>query len=79
MRWKKHKKIVSNAGGLNLKSMAAEIENILSELGSDLKVAYIDGDNLLDDPDALQADGEAFTNLDTQEILANSDQKALNR
>ena len=47
----KHK-IVSNAGGLNPKSMAAEIENILSELGVDLKVAYIDGDNLLDDLDA---------------------------
>ena len=73
----KNIKIVSNAGGLNPKSMAAEIENILSELGSDLKVAYIDGDNLLDDLDALQADGEAFTNLDTQENLANSDQKAL--
>ena len=53
------------------------MKTFLSELGSDLKVAYIDGDNLLDDLDALQADGEAFTNLDTQENLANSDQKAL--
>jgi hypothetical protein len=65
----KNIKIVSNAGGLNPKSMAAEIENILSELGLELKVAYIDGDNLLEDLDALQADGEAFTNLDTQEVL----------
>ena len=73
----KNIKIVSNAGGLNPKSMAAEIENILFELGLELKVAYIDGDNLLEDLNALQADGEAFTNLDTQEVLANSDQNAL--
>jgi hypothetical protein len=57
--------------------MAAEVEKILAELGVDLKVAYIDGDDLLPDLDTLQADGEAFTNLDTQEDLGVTKQKAL--
>ena len=38
---KKKIKIVSNAGGLNPKSMAAEIEKILDDLSIDLKVAYM--------------------------------------
>ena len=73
----KNIKIVSNAGGLNPRSMALEVEKILEELGLDLKVAYIDGDNLLPDLDQLQSDGESFTNLDTQQHLKDSDQKAL--
>ncbi|MDP6377372.1 MAG: DUF1446 domain-containing protein [Pseudomonadales bacterium] len=70
-------KIVSNAGGLNPKSMAGEVEKILDELGIEARVAYIDGDNLLEDLDALQSQGEAFTNLDTGVDLSDSDQKAL--
>jgi len=41
-------KIVSNAGGLNPKSMAKEVETILAELDVDATVAYIDGDNLIE-------------------------------
>ena len=70
-------KIVSNAGGLNPKGMADEVEKILAELGVDAKVAYIDGDNLLPDLEALQAAGEKFTNLDTQVDLQDSTQQAL--
>ena len=70
-------KIVTNAGGLNPKGMADEVEKILAELGVDAKVAYIDGDNLLPDLEALQADGEKFTNLDTQVDLCDSTQQAL--
>ncbi len=73
----KNIKIVSNAGGLNPSSMAAEVEKILAEQGIDMKVAYIDGDNLLDDLETLQADGEKFTNLDTQVDLCDTDQQAL--
>ena len=50
----KNIKIVTNAGGLNPKSMAAEVEKILAELGVELKVAYIDGDDLLSNLDQLQ-------------------------
>ena len=70
-------KIVSNAGGLNPKSMAAEIEKILAQLGLTAKVAYIDGDNLLDDLTDLQRRGQTFANLDTGERLAGSTQQAL--
>ena len=70
-------KIVTNAGGLNPKGMADEVEKILAEVGVDSKVAYIDGDNLLPDLSALQADGEKFTNLDTHVDLKDSTQEAL--
>ena len=49
----KNIKIVTNAGGLNPKSMAIEIEKILKELSVDLKVAYIDGDDLIPRIDEL--------------------------
>ena len=41
----KNIKIVTNAGGLNPKSMAVEIEKILKEQSVNMKVAYIDGDD----------------------------------
>ena len=70
-------KIVTNAGGLNPKSMAHEIEKILKEQGLTAKVAWIDGDNLLDSLENLQKEGEPFANLDTEEKLSESDQAAL--
>ena len=70
-------KIVTNAGGLNPKSMADEIEKILQEQGLSAKVAWIDGDDLLGNLETLQNEGQAFTNLDTQEKLSESDQAAL--
>lgn len=70
-------KIVTNAGGLNPKSMADEIEKILKEQGLTAKVAWIDGDDLLNNLETLQKEGQAFTNLDTQEKLSESDQAAL--
>ena len=70
-------KIVTNAGGLNPKSMADEIEKILEVQGLSAKVAWIDGDDLLGNLETLQNEGQAFTNLDTQEKLSESDQAAL--
>jgi len=57
-------KIVSNAGGLNPKSMAAEIEKILDDLSIDLKVAYIDGDDLIPRISELKKNGEEFLNIE---------------
>jgi len=65
-------KIVSNAGGLNPKSMANEVKKILSELGLSAKVAYIDGDDLMPRMGDLQKEGVTFANLDTGQILADS-------
>ena len=66
-------KIVSNAGGLNPKGMAEEIEKIYEELGLSAKVAYIDGDDLVPDLESLQSSGETFTNIDTGVDLDASD------
>lgn len=68
-------KIVTNAGGLNPKSLAEEVEKILGKLGLAAKVAYIDGDDLMGDLERLGAEGEAFTNLDTGAPLKGSGQK----
>ena len=60
----KNIKIVTNAGGLNPSSMALEIEKILKELSIDLKVAYIDGDDLMPRITELSNEGELFNNMD---------------
>ena len=59
----KNIKIVSNAGGLNPKSMANEIEKILKQQSINMKVAYIDGDDLMPIIPELSELGEEFKNL----------------
>ena len=73
----KNIKIVSNAGGLNPKSMAKEIEKILNEQAIDMKVAYIDGDDLLPRMEALSESGEKFENIDKKTPLNDSGYTAL--
>ena len=54
----KNIKIVTNAGGLNPSSMANQVQEIIHELNLDLKVAYIDGDDLIPQLDELYSQGE---------------------
>ena len=68
----KNIKIVSNAGGLNPRSMAHEIEQILDDLSIDLKVAYIDGDDLIPRMNELQENGESFINIEKEIALYES-------
>ena len=68
----KNIKIISNAGGLNPKSMANEIEKILEDQSLDMKVAYIDGDDLLPKISDLTKLGEDFTNIDKNIALNES-------
>ena len=68
----KNIKIVSNAGGLNPKSMATEIEKILKEQSIDMKVAYIDGDDLMPTISNLKKSGEEFKNIDKGKRLDES-------
>ena len=68
----KNIKIVSNAGGLNPKSMAIEIEKILKEQSIDMKVAYIDGDDLMPKIFNLKKSGEEFKNIDKGKKLDES-------
>ena len=57
-------KIVTNAGGLNPSSMANKVEEITQELNLDLKIAYIDGDDLIPRLDSLYKEGEKLISLD---------------
>ncbi|NIB44877.1 DUF1446 domain-containing protein [Pseudomaricurvus alkylphenolicus] len=68
----KNIKIVSNAGGLNPAAMADAVKEIAKELNLDVKVAYIDGDDLAPRMQELQAEGEAFVNMDTGANLADN-------
>lgn len=68
----KNIKIVSNAGGLNPAAMADAVKEIAKELELDVKVAYIDGDDLSPRMQELQGEGEAFSNMDTGQNLADS-------
>ena len=70
-------KIVTNAGGLNPSSMAAAVEEIVQELNLDLKVAYIDGDDLMPRIDDLYKGGETLTNIDKALDLQNYKKKPI--
>ena len=63
-------KIVTNAGGLNPVSMAEKVEEITHELGLSLKVAHIDGDDLIPRLDELNNEGELLKNIEKDIPLA---------
>jgi acyclic terpene utilization AtuA family protein len=60
----KNIRIVTNAGGLNPKSLAEKLETLAGTLGLKPKVAYIEGDNLMARIQELQEKGETFSHLD---------------
>lgn len=57
-------KVVVNAGGLNPAGLAAELETLATRLGVPAKVAYIEGDDLLERLPTLQARGVELRHLD---------------
>lgn len=57
-------RVVSNAGGLNPKALAAKLHEIADQLGLRPKIACITGDDLMPRLGELQAQGEAFRHLD---------------
>ena len=70
-------KIVSNAGGLNPASMAKEVEKIIKELNLNLKVAYIEGDDLMPRLEELSSAGELLKNIDKKNDLFSYEKKPL--
>ncbi len=68
-------KIVTNAGGLNPVSMASKVEEIVQELGLNLKVAYIDGDDLIPRLDELNKEGELLKNIEKDIPLSGYEKK----
>jgi len=57
-------KVVSNAGGLNPRGLAAELLKIAEKLGLHPKIACIDGDDIMARLAELQGAGEALVHLD---------------
>ena len=73
----KNIKIVTNAGGLNPSSMAKQIEEITAELNLNLKVAYIDGDDLIPRFEELKAANEPLNNIEKGISLHDYEKKPL--
>ncbi|MFH2132900.1 MAG: acyclic terpene utilization AtuA family protein [bacterium] len=57
-------RVVSNAGGLNPRSLAAQLQKVAETLGLKPKIAFIEGDNLMPRLAELQGKGEPFNHLD---------------
>lgn len=62
--------VVVNAGGLNPAGMAQAVRALIAEQGLSLSVAHVEGDDLRDRLDELQAAGCPLTHLDTGQPLA---------
>jgi hypothetical protein len=56
-------KVVANAGGLNPAGLAGRLQELVAEQGVPTKVAYVDGDNLIERADelGLTAEGKPLT------------------
>ncbi|TZG29393.1 acyclic terpene utilization AtuA family protein [Sphingomonas montanisoli] len=54
-------KLIANAGGMNPKGCAAFVEKLLKERGVDLKVAYVEGDNLTGRGEEMRGIKEMFS------------------
>lgn len=63
-------KVVTNAGGFNPAGLAAVLRAESAAAGVPLRVAHIEGDNLISQLDRLRAAGHRLANLDTGEPLA---------
>ena len=57
--------VITNAGGVNPGGCARAVLRAATEAGVELRVAVVDGDDLLDRLDALLDDGVRFDNLET--------------
>lgn len=67
----KNIKIIANAGGVNPKACLEAIKKIIREQNiSGVKVAIVEGDDILSNLDALIASGEKLSNLDTGEDIS---------
>ncbi len=60
-------KIVSNAGGVDPEGCAEAVRNLAAELGLELSVAVVDGDDIAGDLADLIASGSKFVHLETGE------------
>jgi hypothetical protein len=65
-------RIVANAGGLNPAGLAERLREIATRLGVKVRVAHVEGDDLLPRLHTLQEAGEPLAHLDTGRPLSGS-------
>jgi Acyclic terpene utilisation family protein AtuA len=58
-------KVVANAGGLNPAGLAAKLRSLATTLGVSVRVAHVEGDDVLSRLADLRASGEHLAHLDT--------------
>ncbi len=65
-------RVISNAGGVNPRACAAAVRATANRLGlgDQVRIALVEGDDVLERLDALTVEGEAFANMDTDRPLA---------
>ena len=63
-------KVVSNAGGLNPAGLAARLRQLADELGVEVSVAHVEGDDVMETLRRLQAGGNPLNHMDTGLPLA---------
>ena len=68
---KKKVRVISNAGGINPIGMGRKIIQMAREMGYDLKVGIVYGDDITNQLYELTAAGEKFSNLETGEDFFN--------
>ncbi len=62
-------KVITNAGGINPLGLGRKILELAAELGLQVKVGVVDGDDIVGRLDELRAAGETFANMETGEPL----------
>ena len=65
LAWEKGVRIVANAGGLNPAGCAAAVRELAQRLGLTIKVAHVEGDDVLPRLTELREAGVPLANLDT--------------
>jgi hypothetical protein len=65
-------KVITNAGGLNPAGLAGELVDLADRLGLAPRVAYVEGDDLVDRLGQLQAAGDPLRHLDTGQPIENA-------
>lgn len=71
-------KVISNAGGVNPRACKDQILKAIEEQGlSGIKVAVVDGDDILDLIDDLTADGHPLKNMETNKPISSVQDKLL--
>src|SRR5436190_1827686 len=63
-------RIIANAGGVNPQACVAAVADVVRKVGvSGVKIAIVEGDDIMGRLDDLVANGEPLTNMDTGEAL----------